>query len=51
MHTRIIFIRKQKEGETGKERERYRKRECECVSIAESRTLASVIKLTVGKNH
>jgi hypothetical protein len=45
MHTRIMFIRKQKEGETGKQRERQRKRVCKSVSIAERRTLASVIKL------
>ncbi len=51
MHTRIIFILKWKEGETGKQRERQRKRECECVSIAERRTLVSVIKLAVGKTH
>jgi hypothetical protein len=51
MHTRVIFIRKQKEGETGKERERKRKREYECVSIAERQTLASIIKLAVGKTH
>jgi hypothetical protein len=51
MHTRIIFILKQKEGETGKQREKQRKSECECVSVAERRTLASVIKLAVGKTH
>jgi hypothetical protein len=50
MHTHIIFILEQKEGETGKQRERQRKRVCECGSIAERRNLASVIKLTVGKN-
>ena len=50
MHTRIIFILEQKEGETGKQRERQRKRECDCGSFAERRILASVIKLTVGKN-
>jgi hypothetical protein len=50
MHTRIIFILKQKEGETGKQRERQRKSECECGSIEERRILAPVIKLTVGKN-
>ena len=48
MHTRIIFILKRKEGETGKQRERQRKRVCECESIVERRILASVIKLTVG---
>jgi hypothetical protein len=51
MHTRIIFTRKGKEGETGKQRERQRKKVCECVSVAERRTLASVIKLAVGKTH
>jgi hypothetical protein len=50
MHTRTIFILKQKEGETGKQRERQRKRMCECGSVAERRNLASVIMLTVGKN-
>ncbi len=50
MHTRFIFILKRKEGETGKQRERQRKRECECGSVAERWTLASVIKLAVGKN-
>jgi hypothetical protein len=50
MHTRAIFILEQREGEIGKRRERQRKRECECGSIAERRILASVIKLTVGKN-
>jgi hypothetical protein len=32
MHTRVIFIRKQKEGETGKQQERQREsvQECEC---------------------
>jgi hypothetical protein len=50
MHTRVIFILKQKEGETGKQRERQRKRECDCGSIAERRILVSVVKLTVGKN-
>ena len=50
MHTRIIFILERKEGETGKQRERRRKRVCQCGSIAERRILASVIKLTVGKN-
>jgi hypothetical protein len=49
MHTRIIFIRKQKEGETGKQRERQRKRVCDSVSVAERWTLASVIKLAIGK--
>ncbi len=44
MHTRAIFILEQKEGETGKQRERQRKRVCECGN------LASVIKLTIGKN-
>jgi hypothetical protein len=44
MHTRAIFILKRKEGKIGKQRERQRKRECECG------ILASVIKLTVGKN-
>jgi len=53
MHTRVIFIREKKEGETGKQRERERQREsvCERTSIAERRTLASVIKLAVGKTH
>jgi hypothetical protein len=50
MHTRAIFILEWKEGETGKQRERQRKRECKCGSIAERRNLASVIKLTIGKN-
>jgi hypothetical protein len=50
MHTYAIFILKRKEGEIGKQRERQRKRECKCGSIAERRILASVIKLTVGKN-
>jgi hypothetical protein len=50
MHTRIIFILEQKEWETGKQRERQRKRVCECGSVAEKRILASVIKLTIGKN-
>jgi hypothetical protein len=50
MHTRVIFILKRKEGETGKQRERQRKRVYECGSIAERRVLASVIKLTFGKN-
>ncbi len=50
MHTRIIFILERKEGETGKQRERQRKRVCKCGSVAERRILASVIKLTVGKN-
>ena len=51
MHTCVIFIRKWKEGETGKQRERQRKRVCESVSVAERRTLVSVIKLAVGKTH
>ncbi len=50
MHTCIIFILKWKEGETGKQQARQRKRECMCGSIAERRILASVIKLTIGKN-
>ncbi len=50
MHSRIIFILEQKEGETGKQRERQRKRVCECGSIEERRILVSVIKLNVGKN-
>jgi hypothetical protein len=53
MHTRIIFIVKWKEGETGKQQkqqERQRKSECECGSIAERRILVSIIKLTIGKN-
>ncbi len=50
MHTRVIFILERKEGVTGKQRERQRMRVCECGSIAERRILASVIKLTVGKN-
>jgi len=51
MHTHIIFILKQKEGETGKQRERQRKSKCECGSIAERRILAYVIKLAIGKTH
>ncbi len=51
MHTRVIFIRKKKEGETGKQRERQRESVCERTSIAERRTLASAIKLAVGKTH
>jgi len=51
MHTRLIFILKRKEGETGKQQKRQRKSECECGSIAERWTLASVIKLAVGKTH
>jgi hypothetical protein len=51
MHTRIIFIHKWKEGETGKQRERQRKIVCESESIAERRMLASVIKLAIGKIH
>jgi hypothetical protein len=50
MHTSVILILKRKEGETGKQRERQRKRVCECGSIAERQILASVKKLTVGKN-
>jgi hypothetical protein len=50
MHTHAIFILERKEGETGKQGERQRKRVCECGNIAERRILASVIKLTVGKN-
>ncbi len=50
MHTRAIFILERKEGETGKQRERQRKRVWECGSVAEGKNLASVIKLTVGKN-
>jgi hypothetical protein len=50
MHTLAIFILERKEGEIGKQRERQRKRECECGSIKERRILASVIKLTIGKN-
>ncbi len=52
MHTCTIFILEWKEGEMGKQRERQRERECvcKCGSIAERRNLASVIKLTVGKN-
>jgi hypothetical protein len=50
MHTRVIFIPKQKEGEIGKQRERQRERVCECGSVAERRILALVIKLTIGKN-
>jgi hypothetical protein len=50
MHTRAIFILERKEGEIGKQQERQRKRECECGSVVERRILASVIKLTVGKN-
>ncbi len=51
MHTRVIFILKQKEGETGKQRERQRKSEYESGSAMERRILASVIKLAVGKTH
>jgi hypothetical protein len=53
MHTRVIFILEQKEGETGKqqEREKERKSECECGSVAEKWILMSVIKLAVGKTH
>ncbi len=50
MHTRVIFILEWKEGEIGKQRERQRERVWECGSVAERRILASVIKLTVGKN-
>jgi hypothetical protein len=50
MHTCVIFILEWKEGETGKQRERQRKRVCECGSVAGRRSLASVVKLTVGKN-
>jgi hypothetical protein len=50
MYTRVIFILERKGRETGKQRERQRKRVCECGSVAERRILASVIKLTVGKN-
>jgi hypothetical protein len=50
MHTRAIFILKRKEGETGKQQNRQIERVCECGSVAERRNLASVIKLTVGKN-
>jgi hypothetical protein len=50
MHTRALFILERKVGETGKQRERQRKSEYECGSIVERRILASVIKLTVGKN-
>jgi hypothetical protein len=51
MHTHVIFICKRKEGETGKQRERQKKRVCESVIVVERRTLASVIKLAVGKTH
>ncbi len=51
MHYHVIFVCKQKEGETGKQQERQRKRVCESVSIVERWTLASVIKLAVGKTH
>jgi hypothetical protein len=51
MQTRVIFIHKWKEGETGKQQERQRKRVCESVSFAERQMLASVIKLAVGKTH
>jgi hypothetical protein len=51
MHTRIIFICKQKEGETGKQQERHRKGVCESVSVVERRTLASIIKLAIRKTH
>jgi hypothetical protein len=39
-------------GKKGKQanNERDRERVCECGSIAERRNLASVIKLTIGKN-
>ncbi len=50
MHTRVIFILERKEGETGKQRERQRESVCECGSVVERKNLASVIKLTVGKN-
>jgi hypothetical protein len=50
MHSHTIFILERKEGETGKQQERQRNRVCECGSVAERRNLASVIKLTVGKN-
>ena len=50
MHTLALFILERKEGETGKQRERQRKREYECGSVVERKILASVIKLTVGKN-
>jgi hypothetical protein len=43
MPNRAIFILERKEGETGKQRERHG-------SVAERRNLASVIKLTIGKN-
>jgi hypothetical protein len=50
MHTRVIFILKRKEGETGKQREGQRKRVCKCGGVEERSNLASVIKLTIGKN-
>ncbi len=39
-------------GKKGKQanNERDRERVCECGSVAERRNLASVIKLTIGKN-
>ncbi len=51
MHTHVIFILEKKEGETGKQRERQRESVCEKMSIEERWTLASVIKLAVGKTH
>ena len=41
MHTRVIFILKRKDGDTGKQRERQRKRE--------SASVGAFIKLTIGK--
>jgi hypothetical protein len=39
-----------KKGKIGKQQERQRKRVCECGRVVERRILASVIKLTIGKN-
>ncbi len=52
MHTRAISILERKEGETGKQRERQRERESVQVweRCGKKELLASVIKLTVGKN-
>ncbi len=51
MHTCIIFICEKEEGEIGKLQERQRESVCERMSIAERRTLTSVIKLAIGKTH
>ncbi len=51
---RYIYTRTERRGngQTARETERQRERErvCECGSIAERRNLATVIKLTIGKN-